>query len=205
MRLARTGLLALGFCLLPAALGAQQGDPATRIEATLGAAAEAGIPVALLESKVREGRAKGIPEARIAAAVEARFSALARARTALARAGAEGVVAADLAVAADALQAGVDEASMVDVMTRVPRERRAVATAVLTELVELGLASDVALERVKTAVRQGGEALVNLPSQVSERARANARGRVNVDVGPPAEVEAGARGRIDRPRGRPNN
>ena len=179
----------------PLGLSGQQGDASARIESAFGAAAQAGIPVSLLESKVQEGRAKGVAEARIAAAVEARLGALVRAQTALTRAGARGLVAADLAVAADALQAGVAEASMVDVMTRVPAPRRAVATAVLTELVELGLASEVALSRVHAAVAQGGEALVNLPGQVSERARANARGRVNLELGPPAEVDAVIRGR----------
>ena len=190
---------AIGLLLIPAALGAQQGGAAARIEAAYETAASTGLPVSLLESKVQEGRAKGVPEARIAAAVEARLAALSRAQSALTSAGARGIVAADLAVAADALQAGVEEASVVDVMTRVPPARRAVATAVLTELVELGLASDVALSRVHTAVRQGGEALVNLPGQVSERSRGNARGRVRVDVDPTLEVDAGLRGRGGRP------
>ena len=197
-------ILAFGLAMLPAAVGAQQGNPAARIDAAMSAAAGADIPVALLESKVQEGRAKGVPEARIAAAVEARLDALVRARTALGRAGARAVGAGDLSVAADALQAGVAESSMVDVMTRVAAPRRAVATAVLTELVELGVASDVALARVHAAIAQGGEALVNLPAQASDRARGNGRGRVRVDVGPPPEVDAGVRGG-NRGRGnRPN-
>lgn len=196
----RTWLTTLALALLPAALGAQQ-TPSARIETALAAAAAADIPVALLESKVLEGRAKGVAEGRIAAAVESRLDALVRAQTALTRAGTRGVVAADLAVAADALQAGVAETSMVDVMTRVAPQRRAVATAVLTELVELGLASDVALARVHAAVAQGGEALVNLPAQASERARGHGRGGVRLDVGPSVEVDDGIRG---RGRGRGN-
>lgn len=190
-------ILALGLAVAPAGLDAQA--PAARIETALSSAASAGIPTSLLESKVQEGRAKGIPEARIAAAVEARLSALVRAQTALSRAGARGIGAAELSVAGDALQAGVTETSMVDVMTRVPAPRRAVAAAVLTELVELGVASDVALARVHAAIAQGGEALVNLPAQASENARG--RGRVRVD-GPPVEVDAGVRG---RGRGRQND
>jgi hypothetical protein len=186
-------ILALALAVVPAAVGAQQAAPATRIETALTTATRVGIPTSLLESKVQEGRAKGIPEARIAAAVEARLDALVRARTALSRAQATGIGAAELSVAADALQAGVAETSMVDVMTRVAAPRRAVAAAVLTELVELGVASDVALSRVHAAIAQGGEALVNLPAQASERARGNARGRV--EVGPPVEVDAGVRGR----------
>jgi hypothetical protein len=190
-------ILALGLAIAPAGLEAQA--PGARIETALSTATSAGIPTSLLESKVQEGRAKGIPEARIAAAVEARLNALVRAQTALSRAGARGIGAAELSVAGDALQAGVTETSMVDVMTRVAAPRRAVAAAVLTELVELGVASDVALARVHAAIAQGGEALVNLPAQASENARG--RGRVRVD-GPPVEVDAGVRG---RGRGRGNN
>ena len=200
--------LVLAFALaVPAAVGAQQTAPAARIDAAFGAASRAQIPVTLLESKVQEGRAKGVPEARIAAAVEARLDALVRAQTALSRANARGIGAADLSVAADALQAGVAEAAMVDVMTRVPAERRTVAAAVLTQLVELGLASDVAAARVHEAIARGGEALVNLPSQASERARelTTGRGRGRVDAGPPIEVEAGIRGRGRGPGNNGNN
>lgn len=193
-------ILALVLAVAPAALGAQQAAPAARIDAALDAATRAQIPVSLLESKVQEGHAKGIPEARIAAAVEARLNALVRAQSVLARADARGIGAAELSVAADALQAGVSESSMADVMTRVPNERRTVAAAVLTELVELGLASDVAIARVHEAIARGGEALVNLPSQVPERARARVNGRGRVDAGPPIEVDAGVRG-----QGRGNN
>lgn len=188
-------ILALGLAIAPAGLNAQQAAPAARIDAALSTATRVGIPTSLLESKVQEGRAKGIPDVRIAAAVEARLDALVRARTALDRARAQAIGAAELSVAADALQAGVTETSMVEVMTRVSAPRRAVAAAVLTELVELGVASDVALARVHAAIAQGGEALVNLPAQASENARG--RGRVN---GPPVEVDATVRG-----RGRNNN
>lgn len=194
-------ILALGLAIAPAGLGAQQGAPAARIDAALSTATRVGIPTSLLESKVQEGRAKGIPDVRIAAAVEARLDALVRARTALDRARAQAIGAAELSVAADALQAGVAETSMVDVMTRVAAPRRAVAAAVLTELVELGVASDVALARVHAAIAQGGEALVNLPAQASENARGNARGRSN---GPPVEVDATVRGR-GRGNGNGNN
>ncbi len=195
----RKVIFGLALATLPAALDAQQADPAARIDAALGTAARAEIPVSLLESKVQEGRAKGVAEARIAGAVEARLEALLRARGALTRGGARGMTAGDLSVAADAIQAGVSESAMVDVMTRVPAQRRAVATAVLTELVELGVASDVALSRVHAAIAQGGEALVNLPAQASERARGQIRGRRG--VAPPVEVEAGVRGGLGRGRG----
>jgi hypothetical protein len=195
----------LALALLPVAVGAQQGDPGARIDAAMQAAARAEIPVSLIQSKVSEGRAKGIAEARIASAVEARLEALVRAHSALARGRAQAISAGELSIAADALQAGVHESAMVDVMTGAPAARRAVATAVLTELVELGLASEVALARVQAAIAQGGEALVNLPGQASDRARGHGRGGVRGEVGNPAEVDAGVRGGIDvRGRGRPD-
>jgi hypothetical protein len=200
----RTWIVALALVAMPAALSAQE-DPDARIQAALTAAARAEIPVALLESKVQEGRAKGVPAARIAAAVEARLESLVRARAALDRAGTRVTEAGDLAIAADALQAGVSESAMVDVMTRVPGERRAVATAVLTELVEMGIASEVALARVHDALARGGEALVNLPGRMSEGARDRGRGRRPDRVGPPAEVDAGVRGGVGVGRGRGNN
>lgn len=200
----RVLMIALGLALAPAALEAQQGPPAARIEAAMSAATRAGIPVSLLESKVQEGRAKGVAEARIAMAVEARLAALVRAREALTRAQARGIGAAELSVAADALQAGVNEATMVRLMLEVPAPRRAVAAAVLTELVELGVASDVALQHVQDAVRRGGEALMNLPGEASERGLLRGRGHGRVDVGPPVEVDAGVRGR-GRDRDRPND
>ena len=132
----RVLMFALGLAMAPAAVSAQQTTSAARIDAALETAVSAGIPVSLLESKVQEGRAKGVAEARIASAVEARLDALVRAQAALGRAQARGIGAAELSVAADALQAGVNERSMVRVMTEVPAPRRAVAAAVLTELVE---------------------------------------------------------------------
>ncbi|HUF13250.1 MAG TPA: hypothetical protein VMN78_09130 [Longimicrobiales bacterium] len=194
MRL-RNLIIGLALALLPAAADAQQGDPDARIDAALEAAARAEIPVSLLESKVQEGRAKGVAEARIASAVEARLNALVRAQGALARGGARAVGAADLSIAADALQGGVSETALLEVMTTTPPQRRAVAAAVLTELVRLGVASDVAVASVNAAIAAGGEALVNLPAQVPEAARS--RGGVRVNVGPPAGVDAGVHGGIE--------
>ena len=194
---ARYLILGLALAVAPVGAAAQQSDAAGRIEAALSAATRADIPVSLIQSKVNEGRAKGIAEARIAAAVEARLDALVRAQGALARGRASNVSAGELSIAADALQAGVAENAMVDVMTRAPAQRRAVATAVLTELVELGVASEVALARVHAAIGQGGEALVNLPAQASGNARGHGRGGVRVNVGPPAEVDAGVHGNVD--------
>ena len=72
----------LVLAAFPAAAHAQ--DPQQRIDAARRRAESAGIPVALLDSKVAEGRAKGVPMDRIAGAVERRLGALSRAREAMA-------------------------------------------------------------------------------------------------------------------------
>ena len=72
----RTLYLAALLALAPAALAAQDSTlAASRVNASLEAAAEAGIPVALLERKIAEGKAKGVSLTRIAAAVSESFSA----------------------------------------------------------------------------------------------------------------------------------
>ena len=157
--------------------------PEDRIATALEQAAEAGVPVALLESKIAEGRAKGVPEARIAAAVEQRLVALQQAQ-ALMRVSddpADAVSDGDLSLGADALLAGVDGEAISTVARNAPRERLGVAMAVLTELVQLGVASPNALDRVMMALQQGPAALVGLPAQ----ARGQARGR-DGQRGPPS-------------------
>lgn len=155
---------------IPAAAAAQDGS--ARINASMQAAARAEIPTSLLESKVKEGRAKGIADARIASAVEARLEALLTARDALADAGVESLTAGELSVAADAVQVGVSQRALVDVITSAPDERRAVATAVLASLVQLGIASDQAQAQVHGALSGGAEALANLQAEVAARLRA---------------------------------
>src|SRR5690606_4220191 len=66
-----------------ATAGAAVQTPEARIEAALASAAEAGIPMALIESKIAEGKAKGVAMERLAAAVEARLAGLQRAANAL--------------------------------------------------------------------------------------------------------------------------
>lgn len=159
----RRSLLTVLFLVLAAPLPAlAQGaaDPAERIQAALRRAESAGIPAALLESKVAEGRAKGIPMQVIATAVERRLAHLGRARQAMGA----GVTAADLSVGADALAAGVSEEALAGITLAAPADRRAVAVAVLTQLVQQGEASERALERVRVALADGPEALRRLPA-----------------------------------------
>lgn len=160
---------------------AQVATPEARIEAAMEAAADAEIPVSLLESKVREGQAKDVPMERVAAAVEARLEALIRARNALVQAGVETVSAGELLVTAEALRAGVSQNALAQVVAEAPAERRAVATAVLTDLVRLGYDSDAAWTRLQASLSSGPEALVNLRAEAAASLRA--RGLLSTEIG----------------------
>jgi hypothetical protein len=187
--------LALTALLVPASLSAQtthaQGaahqqasaqarTPKARIDAAMHAAARARIPAALLQNKVSEGEAKNVPQERIAAAVEARLQALVRASDALKRADVEVASQSELAVSADALEAGVTENALIKISRSAPDERRAVAVATLSGLVQLGHASETALTRV-SAVLGSNSALANLQAEVaSQIGAANANANANV-------------------------
>ena len=133
-------------------------DPQQRIEAARRRAEASGIPVALLDSKVAEGRAKGVPADRIATAVERRLASLGRAREAMAGAPRTAPVSsADLSVGADALEAGVDPAVLARLTEAAPGAQRAVAISILTELVNGGASSENALARVTAALARGPE------------------------------------------------
>jgi hypothetical protein len=177
----KTMLTVVAMLLLPHALAAQA--PEQRLEQARQRVQAAGIPVALLESKVAEGRAKGVPMERIAAAVEARAQALVRAKETMRHRG--DVTAPELGLGADALQSGVSEAVLAAVTDRARGEHRAVAIAALTQLVQMGQVPEHALERVTAALQRGPEALLNLPAQAAEAAQRR---------GPPADVPGRAGG-----------
>ncbi|HLL46452.1 MAG TPA: hypothetical protein VK399_07075 [Longimicrobiaceae bacterium] len=171
----RIPFIAVLLLLAPLSLGAQgQGDPAQRIEAARRRADATGIPVSLLDLKVAEGRAKGASPDRIAGAVEIRLSLLSRAREAMAGAGRGALSAADLSAGADALSAGVSTEALGSLTRSAPGDRRAVAIAVLAQLVQEGDGSDRALERVRLALANP-ETLRTLPGQV-KRGNGNANG-----------------------------
>lgn len=174
--------------LLPAAALAQ--TPELDVQRSLDRARQAGIPVELLESKVAEGRAKGVPMARIAGAVESRLEVLERVRTRVDER--HHFNTEELGVAGDALTAGVSEGVLKAISETAPRERRAVAIAALSQLVRLGHPSEEALRRVTQALQSGPEALMNLPAQA-----AAAAGR----RGPPADLPAA--GQAGQGRGGP--
>src|SRR5690242_648711 len=108
-----TMCLTAALLLAPAALFAQDSTSASqpssqaRIDAALSTALQAGVPVSLLQRKIAEGEAKGVPMDRIALAVEHRLEALTEAHDALANAGLASTTEGELSVAADAVQAGV--------------------------------------------------------------------------------------------------
>jgi len=179
------------------AANAQVRPPQERINAALSRARLAGIPVALLESKMAEGKAKGVPLERVAAAIERREAALERASQALRG---EADAAASLAVGADAIESGVNEGVLKAVAENAPRDRRNVAIAALTQLVQQGHVPEAALERVRDALKRGPDALANLPAEAAGGRRGggppdgqrpgNAGGRAGAEPGPPAGVPA---------------
>lgn len=148
----------------------QARTPQARIDAAMTAAAEANVPVELIRSKVAEGEAKRVPPERIAAAVEARVKSLVHASETMKRADVEASGAGELAVTADALEAGVSEAAVVRISKEAPEERRTVAIAVLADLVRLGNASERAFNRVSAAVTSSA-ALANLHAEVVSQLR----------------------------------
>ncbi|HEX2218859.1 MAG TPA: hypothetical protein VHG35_08645 [Gemmatimonadales bacterium] len=201
----KTLYLAAALVLSPAALYAQ--DANARVEAALEGAVEAGIPVSLLEQKIAEGKAKGVPMERIAVAVETRLEALTQARDAMTKAGIEGATAGELSVAADAVQGGVSQTALATVSQRSSGDNRAVAIAVLTDLVAMGHASEQALVRVERALARGPEALANLRAESAGQAAA--QGGIGAAAGAGAagggvQVGAGASGRVElgTPRGK---
>ena len=201
----RTMTLCLAAALIcaPAALLAQDSTASAstgadaRIDAALETAVNAGIPVSLLERKVAEGKAKGVPMDRIAAAVEQRLDGLMQARDAMTKAGLSSTTEGELSVAADAVQAGVSQSALVAISQRAPGDSRAVAIAVLTDLVALGHASDQALVRVEGALKRGPEALANLSAESAGHGHADAGVGAGVAGGAGVQVGAGAGARVE--------
>jgi hypothetical protein len=192
-----------GAAQQPAERPAQGSTADAKVQAALQTALEAGIPVSLLERKVAEGKAKGVPMERIAAAVQTRLEALLRARNALQQGRVEATTAGDLSIAADAVQAGVSDAAIAEIARSAPRERRAVAVAVLTNLVALGHASERALTQVQAAMKRGPEALLNLQARTNAELRGQGAAHAGgVGIGIGADASAGARGgvKVDPPK-----
>ena len=205
----KTLCLAAALVLSPAALSAQ--DANARVDAALESAVEAGIPVSLLEQKIAEGKAKGVPMDRIAAAVERRLEALTHAKDAMTKAGIESATDGELSVAADAVQGGVSQSALAAISQSSSGHNRVVAIAVLTDLVTMGHVPEEALARVQAALARGPEALANLPAETASHTAPQGGVGVGAGVGAGApadggvQVGAGAGGRVElgTPRGRP--
>jgi hypothetical protein len=206
----KTLCLAAVLVLAPAALTAQDSTASAgaganaRVDAALETAMEKGIPVSLLERKIAEGKAKGVPMDRIATAVENRLEALTKAQDALTKAGLESTTEGELSVAADAVQGGVSQTALAAISQRAPGDSRAVAIAVLTELVAQGHASEQALNAVEGALQHGPEALANLHAQSAGQAGVEhgiGAGAGAGAGGAGAQVGAGARVELGTPRG----
>jgi hypothetical protein len=142
----------------------QSGSAQARIDAALAAAPKPEILV-LLRSKLAEGQAKQVPPDRIATALELRLAALVRASTLI-----ENRSAAELLVAGDAMQSGVKDSAVVQVYRNATPGRRVVAMAVLTDLVRLGISSDIAFDRVN-ATLGSSSALASLQAEVASQLR----------------------------------
>jgi hypothetical protein len=165
-------------------------EAGARAHAAIEHAAAAGVPRELLVRKIAEGRAKGVADARIAAAVEQRAAVLTRVKTALdagaqaeaaARSDSRGrpargtraelVSEAELTAAADACEKGVDLESLVRLYAGAGQDR-SLAVSVLAELVAGGRAPQQALASVHMALAQGNGALLQLGTGVSAAAGA---------------------------------
>jgi hypothetical protein len=191
-RVTFTSVLALALSVAP--LAGQQ-SPEERIEAAMASALSQGLPVEILENKLAEGRAKNVAMERIALVIQNRLRAMERAQVALQRGQQEPPSPAELAVGADAIEAGVSEVVLAQVAATAGRERRTVAIAALTYLVEQGHTAQVALDRVTEALQQGGQGLGDL-RRMSRPDHPHG--------GPPRGVPpAGRRGGTGKPEGTP--
>jgi hypothetical protein len=185
-------MMAVALLALPCM--AQGQTPEERLEAAKARVSAAGIPVALLETKIAEGHARGMPLERLALAAERRAAALEQAQAALSQRG-EPATEQELDVAADAVSLGVSEAVLSTLSDAAGRERRGAAVAALTQLVAMGEVPPAALDRVTAALARGDDAL----SQLSEEAAAARTRR-----GPPAGMgRPGAEGTAGPPAGIP--
>lgn len=164
----------------------QRANAGERIEAALATAAEARIPMALLEEVVTEGEAKGAALDRIAQAVERRLAALARASEVLSEQPAVGRV--DLGAVADAYEAGISDTVLAAVFEQAPIERRAVAVPALARLVQDGHVPQAALEQVIEALERGPDIGPNAPGPAA-----------GVAAGAPAGVPVGRRAGVPAP------
>jgi hypothetical protein len=173
------GSVLAGFLLLPAALHGQGNATATvqtpqvRIDAVLAEAARLQLPVSGLKNKVAEGRAKNITPEKIAAVVEARLKSLSRASEVLTRMNVTVRNAGEVALLADALEAGIRENLAVETLRSIPVDRREVAMSTLTSMVRSGVVSQVQLADLQKTFFE----TVLTPEKISEIIASSAAAR----------------------------
>jgi hypothetical protein len=189
------GLMAV--LLTPVGLQAQGAEHAAeRLQEAQARVLQAGIPAGLLESRISEGRAKGLTEERIAEIAERRAAGLLKAQEAIAGNG-RSSSEAELGAGAAALEAGANGEALRAVIQQARENDASVALSVLGELLNQGIPVGHAQERVAAAMLRGGDALANLPQQAAEarerRGRPETAGRP-AGAGNPASVGKGTAG-----------
>jgi hypothetical protein len=152
----------------PAVDDARLGVSAAQVHATLDGAARAGLPADLLADKVREGLAKGVPAARIAAVVAGLADGLGRARAEAQPlvGGAPSPALLKAIVEAHAARAGA--ADVAAVLRAGGRER---GVQVLTDLLQRGYPVGVAARTVAAVAARTAGALDRVVGE-AERLRA---------------------------------
>jgi len=182
----------------PASLDAQADadtEARLRVDRAMQRARAEGLGTTALEARVREGRAKGIAAARIAAAVEKRLDAMLDVRSTL-RARGDAATESAIGLGAIAVESGASASQVADVTAAFSGQARARALTVLGELAAQGrLGSTVALDAVRAALDPGADAEAGaaLPAAVGAGAAASVEATVGSTAG---SVSGGAAGSV---------
>lgn len=127
-----------------------------------------GIPAGPLQQKVREGRAKGVPAARIRRAVEHLRGQLVEGRTVCG----PGATALCIAAAADAVAIGADRSAIAGLVRQADDGQEVRALVAVSTLASRGMRHDEAIRSVSQAMSAGRlEALVPALSPDARSAR----------------------------------
>jgi hypothetical protein len=176
-------------------------EAAAQIENIVTEAEAAGVPVEPLLDKALEGAAKGVPAARVVAAVASYSQRLAESRALVG----PGYDAASVVAGADALRRGVTPGTVQSLAGANP-EDLAVPLVVLGDLVDAGVPVDQAFAVVQEALTKGHgpEEMLAIPGTVRRLMRqgqsasdaagsvgnAIGRGRFGEMLGPPGQAGA---------------
>jgi hypothetical protein len=200
-------------------------DVAQQVLAHIADARSRQLPAAALEHRALELSAKGVPPAEVSKAVAAQEDAMARGKAALVAGGRSDPSDDEVDAAGTALGKGVDGTTVSELAQSAPSGRSlAVPLAVLSSLVDRGLPSDAALQKVVTRLQAHATdaELAELPTQAAAgqahkpptTGQALAATKRPDHAGPPSSVPVNggsdvrpttpaAGGKPDHPRGRP--